>query len=619
MYPESSLFITKFVTFHTWIVLGIIFLAMISYSLEKISLELTSLLTITSLILFFHFFPLTDHGGKITLSPEQLLHGFAHPALITIVCLLIIGQAVIQSNALNVIPKFLMYITRNNAAIAIIISLIIVIIISAFMNNTPVVVIFIPILAEIAKKLNISSSKVMIPLSYAAILGGMMTLIGSSTNLLVSGTVESMGLNPIKFFEFFIPGSIMAVIGMAFIITILPKILPDNISKEHEYHDERPFVSQIIITKESNFADKKLIEGALPNFKDITIRVIERGNKTFLPPFQDDMQIMENDVLAISGTREELSKLIYKKTDIFIKNLHMGKNQISHDNNLNASEANLAELVVAPASPLIGQTISNSGIYSNYNFPVIGVQRKGSLIKNKISELRLVAGDVLLVLGETNQLFNIKQNKDFILTKWATQQINSIKKMIFTLIIFSLIIVASALNILPISIAAFAGAALLILFKTINIRQAARSIDRNVALMIAASLAMGSAMQATGGAALLADNFLKVTYGLSNLGIIAFFFLFMALMTNLLSNSTTAVLFTPIAVNLALKLGIDPKILIYGVIFASNCSFVTPIGYQTNLLVMSPGKYKFIDFMKGGVALALIMCLTYTMLVKYYF
>ena len=224
MFEEHTLFIIKFTSFHTWFVYGVIICAMISYAMEKVSLELTSLLVLAVLMIFFHFFPLLDHSGKILLDPEKIIIGFANPALITIVSLLIIGQAIIQSNALNIVPNFILKVTKNNAAVAIILSLIVVVIISAFMNNTPVVVIFIPILAKIAQDLDLAPSKIMIPLSYAAILGGMMTLIGSSTNLLVSGTVANLGLDPIGFFEFVIPGSIMAIVGMLYIIFILPKI-----------------------------------------------------------------------------------------------------------------------------------------------------------------------------------------------------------------------------------------------------------------------------------------------------------------------------------------------------------------------------------------------------------
>ena len=621
MIEPHSLFVIKFISFHTWFVFGLIAVAMVLYATEKISLELTSLFSLTALMVFFHFFPLTDHGGKILLSPEKILLGFANPALITIVSLLIIGQAVIQSNALNIIPNAIVTVSKNNATISIILSLLMVVLISAFMNNTPVVVIFIPILAQVAKNLNLSPSKVMIPLSYAAILGGMLTLIGSSTNLLVSGTIVNLGLNPIGFFEFLVPGAIMSVIGMIYIVFILPKILPDRTSNAGDYYDDRTFVSQINIIEDDDFSGKKLLEGTLPKFPDITIRLIERGSQVILPPFQDEMMVKAGDVMVISGTRDALSKLVRNKPAIFVKNLHLEEDDGENSENIEVSlkEANLAEIVVAPASRVIGRVLDQTDLYSHYHCPIIGIQRKGNLIQTKMSQLRLVAGDILLILGETDRLTNIRNSKDFILTRWSMQQVGSIARVVKTLVIFSLVVILSAFNIVPIAVTSFTAATLLIFLNCINIRQASRSIDGKISLLIVASLALGYAMQVTGGAALLADNMLLLTKGLSNIGIIAFFFIFIVMMTNILSNATTAVLFTPIAANLALKLGVDPRILIYGVIFACNCSFITPIGYQTNLLVMSPGKYKFIDFMKGGVPLSLMMCFTYIMLIKFYF
>ena len=214
-------FVTKFIDYHTYFTLIVIALAIISYVTEKISLEITSLLVISTFMIFFHLFPLTDAGGNNALSTNAFLLGFADPSLITIVSMLIIGQAIIQSNALNIVPKLILKISHSNGFLAIFISLFAIIIISAFMNNTPVVVIFIPILSEVARKLNLSASKVMIPLSYASILGGMTTLIGSSTNLLISGSVQNLGLPPLDFFEFIVPGSIMALAGMVYIMFYL--------------------------------------------------------------------------------------------------------------------------------------------------------------------------------------------------------------------------------------------------------------------------------------------------------------------------------------------------------------------------------------------------------------
>lgn len=629
MFEAHTLFVTKFVDYHTYFTLIVIALAILSYVFEKISLELTSLFVISTFMIFFHFFPLNDAGGNNALSTNSFLLGFADPSLITIVSMLIIGQAIIQSNALNIVPKLILNISQSNGFIAIFISLFAIILISAFMNNTPVVVIFIPILSEVARKLNISASKVMIPLSYASILGGMTTLIGSSTNLLISGSVQNLGLPALDFFEFIIPGSIMAFTGLMYIMFYLPKTLPDNAKDHDSYIDDRPFISQINICIDSKLIDSTLIQGHLPGFPNLTIRAIERDEQIFLPPFQDDMILRESDIVTISGTRNDLATLVHKKPNVFLKNLHFldedennnSDSEITEDqnNNINVEEANLAELVVAPASRLIGNTIKNAEFYTNYNCPVIGIQRKGNLIKSKMTNLHLIAGDVLLILGDINKILALRNNKDLILTKWSTQQISSITRIIKTLVIFFSVITLSALNIIPLSISAFTAAGLLILLNCINIRQAARSIDRTVVLLIVASIAMGTALQATGAASLIASSVVGLLEGLSTSMIIACFFIFITVMTNLLSNAATAVIFTPVAINLALKLMIDPKIFIFAMIFACNSSFITPIGYQTNLLVMSPGKYKFYDFVKSGIPLALLLCYVYILLLKYYF
>ena len=235
----------------------------------------------------------------------------------------------------------------------------------------------------------------MIPLSYASILGGMTTLVGSSTNLLISGSVQNLGLPPLDFFEFIIPGSIMAFAGLIYIMYL--KTLPDNAKEHDSYIDDRPFISQINICSDSKLINTAIVEGYLPGFPDLTIRTIERDNNSFLPPFQDDMILLEDDIVTISGTRNDLATLVHKKPHVFIKNLHFLEaedddlnDEIDEKNKINIEEANLAELVVAPASRLIGNTIKNAEFYTNYDCPVIGIQRKGNLIKTKMTNFTLL-------------------------------------------------------------------------------------------------------------------------------------------------------------------------------------------------------------------------------------
>lgn len=619
MLEAQTLFIAKLPTFHTWVTIALVALAMVSYSIEKISMEITSMLVIVVFMLFFHFFPLIGPSGSIILNPDSFLLGFANPALVSIVSLLIIGQAIIQSNALNIIPNFILKLSKNSATLAIFMSYITVIVISAFMNNTPLVVIFIPILAELCRSLNISPSKVMMPLSFAAILGGMTTLIGSSTNLLISGAVSDLGLRPLGFFEFAIPGSIMAGVGLFYVMTVLPKILPDHASSDNNFDDDKVFVSQIYIGDTNDFAGKRLVEGYLPGFPEITIRVIEREGRTLLAPFQDSMEIKEKDVLVVSAPRKALAGLLYKKPHIFVKNMHIDELENKGELKVSVKEANIAELVITPSSRMIGETIKTAGFFNKHHCPVIGIQRNGNMLKSKVTKLRLIAGDVLLVLGETSKIIEMRNSKDIIVTKWSMQQIKSLSRVIKTLLIFFAVITLSALKIMPISIAAFFAVVMLVMTDCINLRQASRAIDLNIVLMITASIAMGIAIQATGAASKIAEGFVTMLHGMSIVGIISSFFIFISIMTNIISNAACAIIFTPIAVNIAIQLGADPMLFVYAIIFACNCSFVTPIGYQTNLLVMSPGKYRFIDFIKAGLPLVVLLSITYALIVTYYF
>jgi di/tricarboxylate transporter len=604
------------VTFHTWFTFAVIILAVISYSIEKISLELTSLLTIAILMVFYHFFPLVSPSGDTLLSPEHIILGFSNTSLLAIVALLIIGQAIVQSNILSVIASFIQKISFNNFHFSFLICLVIVIIISAFLNNTPVVVIFIPILAQIANNFNVPNSKVMIPLSYIAILGGMVTLIGSSTNLLVSTSVENMGLDPIGFFEFSKPGMILSGVGLLYIFFLLPRILPDTSSDEDSIIDDRNFVCEMTINSNSKLSNHKILHGHLEKFSEIKLLLIKRGEKTLFAPFQDDFQLENGDIIVLSSSKKNFSNFINKNLDYFFSNQELNNTDKSAKNFENMS---IAELVVAPASSLIGKTIDSIYLLNENHSRIVALQRKGNVVRNILSRLRLVSGDVLLVLGEAEDINKLKYSSDFILTKWTFENIPSIARVIKTISVFLLVVLFSSFNILPIHVSAFLGASLMILLKCITMKQVTRSIDVKVCLLIVASLAMGIAFQQSGGASYLADILLQFLAPFSMIYILAFLFFIIVIVTNLLSNATTAVLFTPLAVNLALNLNVDPKIFIYAVIFACNCSFLTPIGYQTNLLVMGPGRYKFKNYIKAGLPLVILICITYCFLIKYYF
>ena len=271
----------------------------------------------------------------------------------------------------------------------------------------------------------------------------------------------------------------------------------------------------------------------------------------------------------------------------------------------------MAEIIVSPGSRVANQNLEKLSFHRTYDCTVLAIQRQSRMLRSKISEIRLTAGDVLLVMGTREAIFAIQESKDFLLMEWSAESFHAGKKALPTALIFASIVSLAAFEIMPISIGAFVGIGLCLLFKCINVAQAVRAIDMRIVLVIAASLAMGAALQETGGALFIAANLLDLMEGFQPIIILSCLFVTMVIMTNILSNNATAVLFTPIALSLAAQLAIDPKIFIYAVIFACNCSFVTPIGYQTNLMVMGPGHYKFSDYIRSGLPLALIIAVTY--------
>lgn len=607
---------------HMWAVMAIVAVAMVLYATDMFSMEVTSVAVISLLLLLFYLVPYIDPETGKRVSTMLLLEGFANPALITVIALLVVGQAVVQTGALNEVATYILKCSRNSAYIAFFFVLIVVCLVSGLLNNTPVVVIFIPVLAAIAREVNISVSKVMMPLSFVAIAGGMTTLIGSSTNLLVSGTLTKMGLPALDFFEFTIMGLMLAGICFVYIFLLVPRLLPDRASMARSLvaEDGREFIAQIELEPSSEYLGRKLESGTFPDFSDITIRMIQRGEHAFLPPFEDDLVLRSGDIVIVAATRKEIGQLLAKAPSTLLQNLPGAEKITDIDDEDEVDEdINLAEVIVTPASRMIGRTLEQIAFHHNHHCVVLGIQRHSRVIRSRISEIRLAAGDVLLVVGKRHDVMMLQESKDMLLLEWLTEEVHSGSKAPIAGLIFAAVVGLAAFDAVPIVITSFIGAGLSILTGCLNVRQARRAVDSQIIFIVAASLAMGVALQATGGASYLAHQLIDVMDGASPYMVMSAMFAMMVVVTNVLSNNATAVLFTPIAVGAAQELGVPYQPFVYAVIFACNCSFVTPIGYQTNLLVMGPGHYKFSDFMRAGAPLAIIVWVAYTFLAPWYY
>jgi di/tricarboxylate transporter len=609
-----------------WLTFGIIFVAIILYATEKLPLEVTSLGVITGLLLLFHFMPYTTlvdipHGGEGGLSIRSLLDGFSDPALITILALLVVGQGLVQTGALDELARLMVRAGVKSPKTVTIFVLAFVLVVSAIMNNTPVVVIFIPILSAMAARQKQSASLLMIPLSFAAILGGNLTLIGSSTNLLVSGTLETITGDGLDFFAFTVPGLVLAGVGFIYVALIAPKILKDHTTKDDNsgYITGKQFIVEFYVTEGSGLEGQHSVAGMFPDIRQLTIRMIQRGPEQFLPPF-DDMTLEANDRLVVASTRQELTQLLKKSPDMLTGTVALNLDcDHATANTFLTKDMMLAEAVIAPASRMEGRNLAQIGFYQQNDCVILGVQRRSRMIRQSLEKIRLEAGDVLLVMGTRVDMMNLRTNTDIVLMTWSMTDMHLTDKSQIALGIFGLVVASAATGLLPIVIAATTGAALMIVGNCLNIHQAARSVDRRIILIVASALAMGTALNATGGAEFLAINLLDALEGFSPAIILSAFFLLIAILTNILSNNATAVLFTPIAVSIAEGLNIDPMPFVVAVIFAANCSFATPMGYQTNLLVMGPGHYRFSDFMRVGIPLIFILWITFSLFAPWYY
>lgn len=575
-------------------------LSMVFYAIDKFSMVFKSIVILTFLLIFFSIFPFIGKDGENLLNPQNILSGFSNTSLITVISLLILGQGVVNTRVLDgFISNFLQYFP-NNSQIVIIVSLIFVLILSAFINNTPVVIIFIPILQSVVKKSNQSIGKYLMPLSYAAILGGMITIIGSSTNLLVSDSLKRYSNIEISFFEFAIPGTIIALCGLIYIIIFSKYLLTDRspISNQLVKDGKNNFITKIIINDNSKLIGKKANEGTLEGLENSKILMIQRGEHAEHGPFYSFI-LEQGDILVISTSREQL-------TSILSQNIGSIESFDENEEDKDSKNQVITEAMVTPSSSLVGNTIENISFRYRYGCIVIGLERKSKIITTNIGELPLEPGDTLLIQGDKKSIKALRTKSDLLPMEWTTSEIqnNDIAKI--SIFIFLSVVLLGAFEVLPLVVASLIGVVSMITFKVLSVRQVLRSVDNNLLLLIVTSLALGKVIQVTGAANFLSEWLLLVLDGSSPLTILLCFYALVSLTTNFISNNACAVLFTPIAIDIAEKLNVDPKIFAIALIFSVNTSFATPLAYQTNLLVMGPGHYKFIDYVKFGLPLTFI-------------
>lgn len=455
--------------FQMWATYALIIATLALYVSEKVSIEIASIGVICMLIAFFQIFPVNSPSGLNVLDAERLLHGFANPALITVLALLVVGQGMVRTGVLDKVARVVLDLGGGREWLSVTIVMAVVLTISAFLNNIPVVVIFIPVAQVLAERLGRSTSKVMMGLSYAAVLGGMTTLIGSGTNLLASNALIEMGEQGFNFFDFTIPGVVLAGAGLLYVLLVLPSLLPDRTSLAHRIMTRSPrhFMTQISVGSDSQLIGAKAVGGVINKLPDVRVRMIVRAEQVFTPPYHEEV-IKEGDTVIVAASRKALSEMMSNDPGI----LEAAASEPGGEDAMREGERVMAEVMVAPASSMIGLRLRQTGFQLRSRCFVLGMQRRAQTIRSRLADTILEAGDVLLIQGEPDDIEALRADRNVVLMEWSAEEMAVVHHAKQAGLVFLGVVVLAATGLLPVVAAALIGAVMMVLSGALNLQQA---------------------------------------------------------------------------------------------------------------------------------------------------
>ena len=597
---------------HGVAVLLLTVVALFLFTRDRIPLESSSLAILILLVAGFSLFPY-ERGGERFLRPTELFAGFGNEALLAICALMMVGKALETTGALQPLAHVVGRAWSNRPVIALFTTLVAGAVLSAFMNNTPIVVLLMPILVGASLRSKFSVSGVMLPMGLATIIGGMSTTIGTSTNLLVVGITQDLGLSTFSMFEFVLPVLIVGGAGIFFLWLIVPRLLPDRAPPMADT-TPRIFSSQLHVSEDSFAAGKTLSAVLAKTGNNMRVDKIQRSDSLFLAKLPS-VTIQPGDRLFVKDTPENL-KHYESLLGATLYNISDDRHPVDDNTPLKADGQQLAEVVVTQGSPLHLRSLAAARFSAYYGLLPLALHRArapSSQVTGDITMIQLRAGDVLLVQGTRKNIESLKAAGSMLVLD-GTTDLPHTHKANRALAIMGAVILAVATGVLPISVAAFAGLGLMLATSCLTWRDAVGALSLPVVMIIVTSLALGKALMDTGMAAWLAESFLAGTAALPTPMILSAFLLLMTIMTNIVSNNAAAVIGTPIAIGIAEQLGVNPEPFILAVLFGANMSFATPYGYQTNLLILSAGGYKFADFLRAGIPLTIVMWLGFSLI-----
>ncbi len=575
-----------------FLTLTIVVLALICFIVEWLPIDITAIAVMVLLMTL----------GLVT--PQEGISGFSNSATITVMAMFIISAGIARTGAIGVLSDLLLKWGGKHSNQQILAMGVLLGPITAFINNTAVVAVFLPVVEEWCKKQRISVSKLLIPLSYVSILGGMITMIGTSTNVLASGLSEQLGYGAFSLFQFTKLGLITATVGLVYLTIVAPRLLParkapysDVLSQDYQLKD---YICELVIKPRSKLVRQTLQGSQLQRKFDVDVLELIRHDCHFPQPLADKV-LLAGDILLVRGGREDILKIKDSEGIDILPDVQFGSESL-------AAEL-IAEVLILSNSNSIGSTLRELHFRQRYNATVLAIRRGEELVRNRLSKVPLRFGDVLLLQGPKQSLLGLQTSKSMLVINQQELKTLRRNKAGFAVAIGLGVVVLAALKILPILVSSLIGVVLMVVTGCIKPGELYEAVRWDIIFLLAGLIPLGVAMKNSGATQWLASNLVVLGSNLSGYWLLTFFFVITAVTTEILSNNASVVLLLPIAVEVAKTLELNPFAFMFAVTFAASNSFMTPLGYQTNTMVYGAGGYKFSDFIRVGTPLTILMTL----------
>lgn len=582
--------------------------ALVLFIWDRIRVDVVGIMVMAALIV----------SGLLT--PAEGISGFANEAMITVAAMFVLSAGLIRTGAVDRLGRVIARLTGESEFRLIVVSLGIAVPLSAFVNNTPVVVVMIPLVMGICRSTGIAPSRVFMPISFGSQMGGTLTLIGTSTNLLVAGLVLELGMDRIGLFEVTPPALVLAVVGIVYLLTagrwLTPRReAPGDIVSAYELRD---YTTVLVVEPEAGIVGKTLAESQFASTYGLEVMALERGGQRRYTVDAGTL-IEAGDVLLVRGKVADIARM----EEVEHLRIRTPRTPFVPDpadvDDDDLDEPRLAEVMVPPRSHLIDQSLRQINFRHRFGMPVLGILRHGEALLEPMRDVRLRQGDLLLVRGAQRALRRIHQGPDLTLLGTVDLPERRTRKLKVAVPIVVGVVGLAALNVLPILVSAMLGVIAMFLTGCVTADEAYEEVDWMVLVLLGSIIPLGMAMQKTGAAALIAGVLVDATGPLGLYGTLAGVFLLTSLLTEAISNNAAAVVLTPVVIAIAGDLGASPMPYVVTVMIAASNSFMTPIGYQTNTFIYGPGGYRFSDFLRVGGPLVLLMVLVGTFVIPWFF